>query len=70
MNLSRCLGVLPSLLTSIVFVLVALSQKVQGSGKLKNLGVSLSYEQRTVALKSTVLLCHLAMSSVTDYFTF
>ena len=33
MNLSRCLGVCPYALTSLIFVLAALSQKVQGSGK-------------------------------------
>ena len=33
MNLSRCLGVFPSLLTSVIFVLATLSQKVQGSGE-------------------------------------
>ena len=36
MNLSRYLGVCPYALTSLIFVLAALSQKVQGSGKSRN----------------------------------
>ena len=43
MNLSRCLGVFPCLLTSVIFVLSALSQKVQGSGESRSW---LSYEQK------------------------
>jgi hypothetical protein len=33
MNLLRCLEFFPYLLTSLIFVLAALSQKVQGSGE-------------------------------------